>query len=101
MIMTFRWFGADDPIPLKHIRQIPGVTVVVSALYDIPVGDAWPKARLERLVPDVHEACLTLSVVESIPVLEDIKFGRPTRDRLLDQHAESVQYIGERGIPML
>ncbi len=101
MIMTFRWFGADDPIPLKHIRQIPGVTGVVSALYDIPVGDAWPRARLERLVADVDEAGLTLSVVESIPVHEDIKLGRPTRDRLVDQYAESVQHMGELGIPVL
>ena len=39
MQMTFRWFGADDKVPLQHIRQIPGVTGVVSALYDVPVGD--------------------------------------------------------------
>ncbi len=42
MRMTFRWFGPDDPIPLRHIRQIPGVTGIVSALYDVPVGDVWP-----------------------------------------------------------
>ena len=49
MYMTFRWFGRADPIPLAHIRQIPGVQGVVSALYDVPVGERWPKSRLELL----------------------------------------------------
>ena len=43
--MTLRWFGPTDPIPLAYIRQIPGVTGVVSAIYDTPVGDAWPRIR--------------------------------------------------------
>jgi mannonate dehydratase len=46
MQLTFRWFGPDDPVSLAHIRQIPGVTGIVSALYDIPVGEAWPRDRL-------------------------------------------------------
>jgi mannonate dehydratase len=83
MYMTFRWFGPADPIPLAHIRQIPGVTGVVSALYDVQVGDAWPKDRLARLQDDIAAAGLTLAVIESIPVHEDIKLGRPTRDRLI------------------
>jgi galactose mutarotase-like enzyme len=49
MHMTFRWFGPDDPIPLANIRQIPGVTGIVSALYDVAIGDVWPKSKLERL----------------------------------------------------
>ena len=40
MRMTFRWFGPDDPIPLAHIRQIPGVRGVVSALHDLQIGRA-------------------------------------------------------------
>ncbi len=81
--MTFRWFGPADPIPLAHIRQIPGVRGVVSALYDVPVGAAWPRERLERLGADIDAAGLELAVVESIPVHEDIKLGRPTRERLI------------------
>ena len=49
MQMTFRWFGPDDPIPLAHVRQIPGVTGIVTALYDVAIGDVWPKRSLERL----------------------------------------------------
>ena len=101
MQMTFRWFGPSDPVPLAHIRQIPGVRGVVSALYDVPVGDVWPRERLEQLAETVDRAGLALSVVESIPVHEDIKLGRATRDRLTDQYCESVRHMGECGIPVL
>jgi mannonate dehydratase len=101
MYMTFRWFGPSDPIPLAHIRQIPGVQGVVSALYDVPVGDAWPRARLERLGADIDAAGLKLAVVESIPVHEDIKLGRPSRDRLIANYCASVRAMGELGIAVL
>ena len=101
MEMTFRWFGPDDPVKLEYIRQIPGVTGVVSALYDVPVGEAWPAAGLSRLADRVDSAGMHLSVIESIPVHEDIKLGRPTRDRLAAQYAESIQRMGELGIPVL
>ena len=101
MEMTFRWFGADDPIPLRHVRQIPGVTGVVSALYDVPVGDAWPREKLERLAAAIDEAGLRFSVVESIPVHEDIKLGRPARDALADEYAKSIEQMGRIGVPVL
>ena len=99
--MTFRWFGPTDPIPLAHVRQIPGVRGVVSALYDVPVGARWPREQLERLGGDIDAAGLTLAVVESIPVHEDIKLGRPTRDRLIANYCESVRAMGELGISVL
>jgi mannonate dehydratase len=101
MYMTFRWFGPSDPISLTHIRQIPGVRAVVSALYDLPVGAPWPRERLERLAADVDAADLKLAVVESIPVHEDIKLGRPSRDRLIANYCESVRAMGELGISVL
>jgi mannonate dehydratase len=99
--MSFRWFGPDDPIPLQHVRQIPGVTGVVSALYDVPVGAAWPKDKLTSLAEQIDDAGLELAVVESIPVHEDVKLGRPSRDRLVDAYCESVRAMGELGIPVL
>jgi mannonate dehydratase len=101
MQMTFRWFGAYDPIPLQYVRQIPGVEGVVSALYDVPVGEVWPKDKLAALAGEIDAASMSLAVVESIPVHEDIKLGRPTRDRLLDQYCDSVRHMGELGIPVL
>jgi mannonate dehydratase len=99
--MTFRWFGADDPVPLEHIRQIPGVEGIVSALYHVPPGGVWPRDELARLGERIHAAGLRLSVVESIPVHEEIKLGYPSRDRLIEAYAESVRRVGEMGIPVL
>ena len=101
MMLTFRWFGPADPIPLAHIRQIPGVAGVVSALYDVPVGAAWSRDGLGRLRAQVEGAGLRLAVVESIPVHEDIKLGRPGRDRLIDHYCESVCAMGEVDVPVL
>jgi mannonate dehydratase len=97
----FRWFGSRDQIPLQHIRQIPGVRGIVTALYDVAVGEVWSKTELVALADTIDAAGLSLAVVESIPVHEDIKLGRATRDRLIDQYAESVRNLGEVGIPVL
>lgn len=101
MEMTFRWYGPDDPVPLQYIRQIPGMTGIVSALYDVPVGEAWPLDRLTRLKEAIEEAGLRFDVVESIPVHEDIKLGRPARDRYIDAFCRSVERMGALGIPVL
>jgi mannonate dehydratase len=101
VIPSFRWFGPTDPVSLNHIRQIPGVRGIVSALYDVSIGETWPRSSLEQLGATVADAGLELAVIESIPVHEDIKLGRPTRDRLVDQYCESVRHMGELGIPVL
>ncbi len=101
MQMTFRWFGPSDPVSLDHIRQIPGVRGVVSALHDVPVGERWSRDGLEQLAGTVAASGLELAVIESIPVHEDIKLGRSTRDRLVDHYCDSVRQMGEVGIPVL
>jgi len=101
MIPAFRWFGPGDPIPLDHIRQIPGVSGVVSALYHVPVGEVWPYDDLAALVQTVADAGLALEVIESIPVHEHIKLGAPDRDRYIDAFCESVRHMGRLGIPVL
>jgi mannonate dehydratase len=101
MIPAFRWFGPSDPIPLAHIRQIPGVTAVVSALYDVAAGEAWSRDRLAALKAEIEDAGLRFAVVESIPVHEDIKLGRPTRDRWIENYCASVCAMGELGVPVL
>ena len=101
MQMSFRWFGPDDAVTLAHIRQVPGVRTVVSALYGLPVGSAWARERIERLAGDVAAAGLTLAVIESIPVHEDIKLGRPSRERYVDAYCSSIRAMGEVGVPVL
>jgi mannonate dehydratase len=102
MQMTFRWYGPGlDRIPLQYIRQIPGVTGIVTALHEIPVGEAWPRSELERRQAEIEEAGLRFSVVESIFVHEDIKLGLPSRDRYIERYQESIRAMGELGIPVL
>jgi mannonate dehydratase len=101
MYMTFRWYGPDDPVALARIAQIPGVKGIVSALYHVPVGEVWPREVMARLQDTIETAGFAFSVVESIPVHEDIKLGRGTRDRLIDNYCASVQNMGSLGIPVL
>jgi len=100
-MITFRWFGARDPVPLAYIRQIPAVRGIVSALFDIPVGEPWPFDRIEALRAEVERNAMSLTVIESIPVHEDIKLGRATRDLLIDNYCESVRNMGRAGVPVL
>lgn len=100
-MITFRWFGARDPIPLQYIRQIPAVRGIVGALFDIPVGEPWPLERIAALRDEVERHDMSLAVIESIPVHEDIKLGRPTRDKLIDNYCESVRNMGRAGVPVL
>ncbi len=96
--MSFRWFGPGDPVSLSRIRQIPGVEGVVAALYDVPAGDVWPREELDRLAESIESAGLRFAVVESIPVHDDIKLGRPSRDRLIARYCQSVRNVGEIGV---
>jgi mannonate dehydratase len=100
-MITFRWFGKRDPIPLAYIRQIPAVRGIVGALFDIPVGEPWPLDRIAALREEVERHDMSLAVIESIPVHEDIKLGRPTRDGLIDNYCESVRNMGRAGVPVL
>ena len=100
-MITFRWFGLRDSIPLAYIRQIPAVRGIVSALFEIPVGEAWTLDRLARLRTEVEDHGMTLEVIESVPVHEDIKLGRPTRDRLIDNYCESIRNMGRAGVRVL
>lgn len=98
MKMTFRWYGESDPVTLSHIRQIPGVTGIVTALYDVPVGEVWPLDKILALKKTVEDAGLKLSVIESVPVHEDIKMGLPSRDRLISNYCETIKNLGKAGI---
>ena len=100
-MITFRWFGPRDPIPLSYIRQIPAVCGIVGALFDIPPGQPWPLDRLAKLRDEVERHDMPLAVIESIPVHEDIKLGRDTRDRLIDNYCDSVRNMGRAGVPIL
>ena len=98
MKMTFRWYGKDDPVTLEKIRQIPGVTGIVSAIYDIPVGEAWSYERILELKREVEAAGLELSVIESVPVHEDIKLGSGNRDLYIENYCTTLRNLAKAGI---
>ena len=98
MKLSFRWYGADDPISLEYIRQIPGMRSIVSAVYDVAPGEVWPRESLTRLKEDCEKNGLIFDVVESIPVHEDIKLGRGDLDRLLENYCENIRRCAEVGV---
>ena len=98
MEITFRWYGHDDPVTLDKIRQIPGVTGIVSAIYDIPVGEVWPLERIMKLKSDIEAKGLKLSVIESVPVHEDIKTGDGNRDTYIANYCETLRNLAKAGV---
>ena len=98
MIMTFRWYGKDDPVTLEKIRQIPGMKGIVSAIYDVPVGEAWSLERILELKKEIEDAGLELSVIESVPVHEDIKMGTGDRDRYIENYCTTIRNLAKAGV---
>ena len=98
MKMTFRWYGEKDCIPLQYIKQIPGMSGIVTAVYDTPVGEVWEEEKIARLKKLCDEAGLAMEVIESVPVHEDIKLGKPSRDRLIANYAQTIRNLGKYGV---
>ena len=99
---SWRWFGPNDPVTIDDIRQT-GATDVVSALHTIPTGEIWTidsikahQALIENCDPALSP--LIWSVVESIPVHEDIKLARPGHQLYIDSWIESMENLAKCGI---
>ena len=97
MLQTMRWFGPDDPVSLEQIRQA-GATGVVTALHEIPVGQAWPEAMVQSTRAGIVAAGLTWPVVESIPVHDVIKTGVPGNEKLIANYQESLRAVAAAGV---
>ncbi len=100
MNLSLRWYGANDPVSLDKIRQIPVVKGIVSAIYDLPPGEPWPFDKIQALKKEVEGKGFSLVAIESIPVAEEIKLGSPSRDRYINAFCESVRSVGESGVPV-
>lgn len=98
MKLSFRWYGEDDKVTLENIRQIPGMQSIVTAVYDVPVGEVWSRESIAALKKQVEDAGLGFDVIESIPVHEDIKLGKDTRDKYIDNYCENIRRVAEAGI---
>ncbi len=101
MKMSFRWYGESDPVRLDYVRQIPGMHGIVSALYDVAVGEAWPLDKIQALKSAINQHDLAFEVVESVPVHEDIKLGKPVRDRLISNYCQTLERLASIGIKVV
>ena len=101
MKMTFRWYGDNDPVSLAYIRQIPGIDGIVSAVYDVPVGEVWPVENIRTLKAKIEAHGMKFEVVESVPVHEDIKLGRSTAARLIANYAQTLKNLAQCGLKVV
>lgn len=102
MDMTMRWFGKEsDSVTLEQIRQVPGVSGVISALHTIPVGEIWPLHDILELKNEVEESGLELIGIESVNVHEDIKIGLPTRDKYINNYITTLENLGKADIRLV
>lgn len=97
MEKTWRWFGPNDKITLQMLRQI-GVEGIVTALHHIPNGEIWSLDEILKMKTYIENAGLRWSVVESLPVSEEIKYAGPRRDQLIENYKESLRNLGKAGI---
>jgi mannonate dehydratase len=97
MTQTMRWFGPDDPVSLRDIRQA-GATEVVTALHDVANGDAWSRDAIAARKRMIEAAGLGWTVVESLPVHEGIKTRGADWERLIDRYCESLRSLAACGI---
>ena len=109
MEQTWRWYGPSDPVTLADIRQA-GATGIVTALHEIAIGEVWTEeliaARRRHIewddsISPSKPRGLNWSVIESIPVHEDIKQGKANRDEWIGKYKESIRNVGKVGIPVL
>lgn len=102
MQMTLRWYGSRfDTVTLKQIRQIPGVTGVVTTLYDTQPGEVWSTERIRALKDEVEEASLVIAGIESVNIHDAIKTGSADRDRYIDNYIETLENLGREGIHLV
>ena len=97
MEKTWRWFGKKDKITLAMLRQI-GVEGIVTALHDVPLGQVWTREKIRDLREYIESYGMRWSVVESLPVVETIKYGGPDRDEQIEVYKQSLRNLSAEGI---
>ncbi len=102
MNMTLRWYGTGfDTVTLKQIRQIPGVTGVITTLYDSVPGEAWETEKILSLKKEVEDAGLLIHGIESVNVSDAIKVGTSDRDRHIENYITTLERLGRADIHMV
>jgi mannonate dehydratase len=100
MTQTMRWFGPNDPVRLRDIRQA-GATGIVTALHEVPNGAVWERDAIAARKAMIEDAGLEWRVVESLPVDEGIKTRSADWDRLIDHYRRSLTHLAACGIDVV
>ena len=97
---AWRWFGNNDAVTLDHLVQM-GIEGVVTALHHLPTGVEWPVETIRRRKDRIESKGMRWTVVESVPVSEDIKTGGSRRDEHIDHYRKTIRNLGMAGIDIV
>lgn len=89
MKIPSRWTKSD---------RFRGMTGVVTALYDTPVGEVWSQESIDKLKKEINDKGLEMEVIESVPVHEDIKLGLGDYKRYIENYKENIRRLAKAGV---